>query len=52
MADTYMKKMQVKAMVYDSPHSIQNGCHQEHKHQQMLVKMWGERNPHTLLVGM
>jgi hypothetical protein len=22
----------------------------EHKQQQMLVKMWGKRNPHTLLV--
>jgi hypothetical protein len=31
--------------------SCQNGYHQEHKKQQMLVSIWGERNPHTLLVG-
>jgi hypothetical protein len=24
----------------------------EHHHQQMLVRMQGKRNPHTLLVGM
>jgi hypothetical protein len=29
----------------------QNGYDQEHK-QQMLVRMWGKRNLHTLLVGM
>jgi hypothetical protein len=33
------------------PHSCENGCHQEHKQQQMLVRMWGKRNPHTLLEG-
>jgi hypothetical protein len=26
--------------------------HQKYHHQQMLVRMWGKRNPHTLLVGM
>jgi UDP-N-acetyl-D-mannosaminuronic acid transferase (WecB/TagA/CpsF family) len=33
-------------------HSCLNGYHQEQKQQQMLVKMWGKSNPHTLLVGM
>jgi UDP-N-acetyl-D-mannosaminuronic acid transferase (WecB/TagA/CpsF family) len=33
-----------------SPHSSQNGYHQKYK-QQMLVKMWGKRNPYILLVG-
>jgi hypothetical protein len=28
-----------------------NGYHQE-CNQQMLVRLWGNRNPHTLLVGM
>jgi hypothetical protein len=32
--------------------SYQNGYHQEHHQQQMLARMWGRRNPHTLLVGM
>jgi hypothetical protein len=30
-----------------SPHPCQ-----KHHQQQMLVRMWGTRNPHTLLVGM
>jgi hypothetical protein len=30
---------------------VKNGYHQEHKQQQMLSRMWGQRNPHTLLVG-
>jgi hypothetical protein len=34
------------------PHSCLNGYHQEHKQQQMLARMQGKRNPHTLLVGM
>jgi hypothetical protein len=34
------------------PHSCCNVCHQEHKQQQMLEKMWGKRNACTLLVGM
>jgi hypothetical protein len=36
------------------PHSCWNGYHSntmiEHK-QQTLVRLWGKRNPHTLLVG-
>jgi hypothetical protein len=32
-------------------HPSQNGSHQENK-QQILVKMWGERNLHTLLMRM
>jgi hypothetical protein len=31
-----------------SPHSSQNGYHQEHKQQQMLARMQGKKNPHTL----
>jgi hypothetical protein len=34
------------------PHPCQNDYHQEHQQQQMLARMWGKRNPHTLLVGM
>jgi hypothetical protein len=34
------------------PHSFYNSCHQEHQQQQMLVRMWGKRNPHALMVGM
>jgi hypothetical protein len=34
------------------PHSCQNGYRQELKQLQMLVRIWRERNPHTLLVGM
>jgi hypothetical protein len=28
-----------------------NCYHKEHQQQQMLAKMWGEKNPHTLLVA-
>jgi hypothetical protein len=46
-----LKEMQIKTTLrfHLSPVRIAN--HQEH-HQQMLARMWGERNPHTLLVGM
>jgi hypothetical protein len=27
-----------------------NGYHQEYKQKQMLVRMWGKGNPHTLLL--
>jgi hypothetical protein len=33
-------------------YSNQNGCHQENKQQQMLVKMQGKRKSYPLLVGM
>jgi hypothetical protein len=33
------------------PHSCENSYHEEHKQQQMLARMWGNRNPHTLPVG-
>jgi hypothetical protein len=33
-------------------HSYLNSYHQEHHHQQMLMRMQGKRNSHTLLVGM
>jgi hypothetical protein len=34
------------------PHSGKNGYHQEYKQQQMLARIWGKQNPHTLLVVM
>jgi hypothetical protein len=34
------------------PHSCWNGYHQKHHQQQMLAKMQGKRNPHSLLVEM
>jgi hypothetical protein len=45
-----IKEMQIKTMF--SLHSCKNGYHQEHKQQQMLARMQGKRNPHTLLVRM
>jgi hypothetical protein len=33
------------------PHPCWNSHHQKHHQQQMLVGMWGKRNPCTLLVG-
>jgi hypothetical protein len=44
------KKIQIKIILRF--HSCQNGYHQEYKQQQMLVRMWGKRNPYTLLVQM
>jgi hypothetical protein len=35
-----------------SLYSSRNGYHQEHKQQQMLVRMWENETPYTLLVGM
>jgi hypothetical protein len=46
-----IKEMQIKTTLIP-PHSCLNGYHQEHHHHQMLVRMQGKRNPHTLLVGM
>jgi hypothetical protein len=34
----------------NTSHSCSNGYHQVHKQQQMLAKMWGKRNPQTLLM--
>jgi hypothetical protein len=34
------------------PHPCTNSNHQDHHQQQMLVRMWGEKDSHTLLVGM
>jgi hypothetical protein len=46
-----IKEMQITtALRFHLTH--QNGCHQEHHQQQMLARMQGKRNPHTLLVGM
>jgi hypothetical protein len=33
-------------------HPWWNSHHQKHHHQHVLARMWGKRNPHTLLVGM
>jgi hypothetical protein len=33
------------------PHPYWNSHHQKHHHQHVLVRIWGERNPGTLLVG-
>jgi hypothetical protein len=33
-------------------HTSQNGYYPKNKQQQMLVRMWGERYPYTLLVEM
>jgi hypothetical protein len=33
------------------PHPCQSSHHQQHHQQQVLVSMWGKRNPYTLLVG-
>jgi hypothetical protein len=34
------------------PHPYCYSYHQKHYQQQVLTRMWGKRNPHTLLVGM
>ena len=34
-----------------SPHTGQNGYHQNKHKQQMLVRIWSKGNHHTLLVG-
>jgi hypothetical protein len=34
------------------PHACYNSYHQEHHQQQMLARMWGKGNPHTLLMRM
>jgi hypothetical protein len=34
------------------PHPCWNSYHQKHQQQEMLAKIRGKRNPHTLLVGM
>jgi hypothetical protein len=42
-----IKEMQIKTTIrfYVKSH------HQKHHHQQVLARMWGKRNPRTLLVG-
>jgi hypothetical protein len=34
------------------PHLCYNSHHQKNHQQYVLARMWGKRNPHTLLVGM
>jgi hypothetical protein len=34
------------------PHPCLNSYHQKHHHHQMMDRMWGKINLHTLLVGM
>jgi hypothetical protein len=61
MAKKYMKKMLTisgqKGNANQNhtkipPHPCYNTHHQKHHHQQVLERMWGKRNPHTLLVEM
>jgi hypothetical protein len=46
-----IKEMQIKAMTKILLHSCEEGYHQEHKQQQILLRMWGKMNTSTLLVG-
>jgi hypothetical protein len=45
-----IKEMQIKTTLRFHLTPVRIANHQEHK-QQMLVRMQGKRNPHTLLVG-
>jgi hypothetical protein len=45
-----IKEMEIKATLRFHITPVRNSYHQKHT-QQMLVRMWGERNPHILLVG-
>jgi hypothetical protein len=47
-----IKEMQIKTTLKIPSHPCSNGYLQESHHQQILARMWGKRNPHTLLVGM
>jgi hypothetical protein len=48
-----IKEMQIKTTLNKiPPHFCSKSYHQEHHQQQMLVRMWGKRSPHTLLVEM
>ena len=44
-------EIQIKTTVSVSPHTSQSGHHQK-IHKQMLERMWGKGNSHSLLVGM
>jgi hypothetical protein len=46
-----IKEMQIKTTLRFHLTPVRIACHQKY-HQQMLARMWGKRNPHTLLVGM
>jgi hypothetical protein len=46
-----IKAMKIKTRIKIPPYSCKNNYHQKHK-QQMLAKMWGKRDPHSLLMGM
>jgi hypothetical protein len=43
-----IKKLKTKTYIEIPSHPRQTGNPQENK-QQMLVRMWGKRNPHTLV---
>jgi hypothetical protein len=47
-----IKEMQMKTLLRFHLACGYNSHHQKHHQQQMLARMWGKRNPHTLLVGM
>jgi hypothetical protein len=47
-----IKEMQIKTMLRFHLTPVKSDYHQEHKQQQILVKMWGKRSPYTLLVAM
>ena len=46
------KEMQIKTTVRLSPHTYQNDYHQKIHKRQMSERVWRERNPPALLVGM
>jgi hypothetical protein len=47
-----IKEMQIKTKLRFNLTTVRMAIHQEHKQQQMLARIWGKRNPCTLLVGM
>jgi hypothetical protein len=46
-----IKEMQIKTTLRFH-HTRENSHHQKHNKQHVLARMWGKRNPHTLLMGM
>ena len=46
-----IREMQTQNNNETPPHTYENGPNPEHRHHQMLTRMWNSRNPHSLLVG-